>query len=179
MKKFTTLALATAMAAAMSCSAFAAMSGDVANCDTSKGSLNIDALAIAGDKITEVTGAVITFTVDDTDGFGGGFMMNSDSTGWLQKDGVWDWGNDEKPVLAEGADGKYTLTVNFGEERFKADETYAQIFVQQWWGNDIKVESVTLTGISNEAGDVAPVAYLAAVAAVAGLAMVASKKRRA
>jgi hypothetical protein len=201
MKKFTTLALATAMTAAMACTAFAGVKDTtVENSSIDNGGFYYDLVAAGYDPST-VTGAVITFTLDDSDGFGGGYMMCGSACSWVQKDGEWDWGNpdSEKPVLAvpTGNAGEYTLTVDFsssdvGFGSVDGDDYYAKICVQQWWGNEMTVTGVQVitTGdstedttptedTSNPDGDVAPVAYLAAVVALAGVALVASKKVRA
>jgi hypothetical protein len=204
MKKFTTLALATAMTAAMACTAFAGNSIQstssigTANDD---GSFTVDFVA-AGIDATTVTGVTLTLTVDDSDGFGGGIMFNGTACGWDQSEDYY-WGDADaaKALVATstGNAGEYTVTFAVPDGEFgdmTAEDAYAQICVQQWWGNDVTITNVSVetSGSSDAgaddgagagadagaaAGDVAPVAYLAAVVALAGVALVASKKVRA
>lgn len=102
-----------------------------------------------------VSAVKFSFTVDDSAGFGGGLMLNSNKSGWDQDGTVkGDWGNEgaEKSITAEGSDGNYTLTFDFGalgEEYWGAptDEQYwAQVVCQLWWGNDVTMTGVEITG---------------------------------
>ncbi|SFC03315.1 NPXTG-anchored protein [Ruminococcus albus] len=103
---------------------------------------------------TTVTAVKLTFNVDDTEGFGGGIMLNSNKSGWDQRDGEWDWGdpNSEKNFLAEGSDGSYTLIFTFDAKDAEywgtpSDEQYwAEVCFQSWWGADITLTGVEITG---------------------------------
>jgi len=166
MKKFTTLALAGAMAAAMSCSAFA----DTQAALTFSNDVNKDKTEGVSLYTIDATGyekAVITFDFTDTYG-GGGMGFNTVATG--------DWAN-----CNEFSNEAETMTYKINVADIKADEeTGKQTFqVQCWWVGETPF-TAQLTLVGGEAapsGDVAPVAYLAAIVAVAGIAMVASKKR--
>lgn len=158
MRRFSTLLLAGAMTAAMIVPALATdITTTLSGVDVSRGFASVDVNAIAGDKASLVSGVTFTFTADDSDGFGGGFMMNSNSLGWLQRDGVWDWGNAEKTCIAEKQeDGSFVLTFDFEEYRFAPDEEYAQIVLQQWWGSSICITEVELLGIPEDPGEEEP-----------------------
>lgn len=106
-----------------------------------------------------VSAVKVTFTVDDSQGgFGGGFMLNSKKSGWDQKEPDWVWANpgeeseDPRGFYAEGSDGNYTVTFDFGvlgEEYWgtPSDEGYyAEICCQEWWGADMTVTGVEITG---------------------------------
>lgn len=105
----------------------------------------------------EVKSVSFTFSVDDTDGFGGGIMFQSDKNSWDQRDGEWDWGNPgaDKPITAEGEDGEYTLTFDLEGyfDDFDGDITWAQVYVQQWWGNNITVTAVDVVPTDAETTD--------------------------
>jgi len=203
MKKLNVLALTGAMVATMSVSAFAGNVQSTVSDEAAKvdgGAFSYDLVA-AGYVPTSVKSITFTFTIDDSDGFGGGLMMNGKVSGWVQDDDHASWANavlEDKTsnVVAEGADGTYTMTLKLDgsqSEKFNAsafgaasdldnpDDYYAQVVIQQWWGADATITGVSVDGDkvdSGEAtGDVAPVAYLAAIVAIAGVAMVASKKR--
>lgn len=157
-KKFLALAVAAAVAmtAAMSTSVSAAIKSSIANTHIDNGAFYID-LNEAGLDLTKVNGSSveIKFEVDDSDGFGGGIMFNSKSGGWQQSESNY-WGNAEadKPIKATGKNGKYTLKFKVASSAFKSSDAdaskdgYAQIFVQQWWGKDIKVTDVAIGGKS-------------------------------
>lgn len=155
--KFFALALAGAVAltSAMSVSVSAAIKSDIANTSVSEDGKQfyIDLIA-AGFNAADVNGAtvVVSFDADETEGFGGGIIMNSQVGGWAQDDANYSWGNTGKPITSEGADGKYTLTFKVPDKAFVdadfAEKSYAQIFVTQWWGKDMKINDVTINGKS-------------------------------
>ena len=115
--------------------------------------LYVDLAASPYDPAT-VSAVKISFNIDDSDGFGGGLMLNSNKSGWDQNDTDWSWGNEgaEKAITAEGSDGAYTLTFDFGakgEEYWGAptDEKYfAQVVCQLWWGKDASITGIEITG---------------------------------
>lgn len=89
-------------------------------------------------------------------------------------------------------DGKEYTVGDHQYNNYEDDGDYASVIVINSWADeeyktftgleaDSSIKEITLTftvkGLSEEAGDVAPIAYLAALVAVAGIAMVASKKR--
>ena len=203
MKKFLTRVVALASAAVMALGV--ASAGFVKGDNMPKGAsvndagmLSID-LVEAGYDPTAVTSVTISFTVDDSDGFGGGIMLNSSKSGWHQQDGKWDWGNEGKNFTPTGSNGSYSLTFpieNAADEFGKAgaSDYYAQVCVQQWWGKDITLTSVEIADGSDDGaktddgkkdaatptGDATSVAVLAIVALVAlGGVVVTSKKNNA
>ena len=102
-----------------------------------------------------VSAVKFTFSVDDSAGFGGGLMLNSNKSGWDQKD-EWKWANpgaDNAQIFADGSDGSYTLTFDFGalgEEYWGSpadgENYWAQVVCQLWWGNDVTVTNVEIVG---------------------------------
>ncbi|MBQ8966322.1 NPXTG-anchored protein [Ruminococcus sp.] len=119
----------------------------------------IDLAASPYDPAT-VSSIKYTFTIDDTEGFGGGLMLNSKKSGWDQ-DGTTpgDWGSEgsEKSLTPEGSDGNYTLTFDFGalgEDYWgsPSDEEYwAQVVCQLWWGADLTMTGIEIVGEEKQA----------------------------
>ena len=106
-------------------------------------------LAAEGFDPDSVNGQTVTisFTVDDSDGFGGGIMFNSGENGWQQSEDYY-WGNEGKAINATGADGSYTLTFTVPAGSYTANDlslnegTWGQLSLQQWWGNDMTVTDI-------------------------------------
>ena len=147
--------------------------------------------------ITKITGVKFNVTFDELEvadeavWIGGGIGANSNSTGWKQVE----WGRNEKPIIADLENG--TITWDNGESIFKADDTYAQLWVCSW-GGSLTVDSVELlfaedaasadnSSADNSSADdnkanpdtgVAGVAVAAGVVALAGAAVVVSRKRK-
>lgn len=109
-------------------------------------------LTDAGYAPETVDAVTFTFKVDDTEGFGGGLMMQSDANSWDQRDEDWSWGNAEKAITAEGGEGVYTLTFDLDGyfDEFDGEITWAQVVVQQWYGNDITITDVAVTVEGND-----------------------------
>ena len=94
------------------------------------------------DDITKVYGFEVKITPSDTaipSGIGGGMGMNSNSLGWKSVE----WGNPDsgKAVIVDTENWtmKYVNTASFA-----ADDEYAQVWVQNWWGAELTVDSVKL-----------------------------------
>lgn len=90
--------------------------------------------------LSDVYGAQFTFEgFDPTEGAGGGIVFNSEAGGWNYDE----WGN-------EGSDKPFTftaddLTVTRLETSpvFADDDTWAQVAIQQTWGIDLTITSVS------------------------------------
>ena len=104
---------------------------------------------------TTVSSVKLTFTVEDeSQGFGGAFVLNSKGSGWDQRQPDWEWGNPDadKTIVAEGSDGNYTVTFNFDPQAQEywgdpsAEGYYAEVCCCSWWGADITVTGVEITG---------------------------------
>lgn len=118
----------------------------VTNANTDDGAYVIDALKEIEGKdvaITDIYGVKIVLEIDATalaeKGTGGGFGFNSESTSWASNE----FGNEgaEKPNTL---DSNNSLTLKKDAPIFKDTDTFAQVWVQSWWGADIKVKSITL-----------------------------------
>lgn len=104
-------------------------------------------LMAEGYTVTDVYGVTFTISGDFAEtGVGGGIGFNSASTGWDQHE----WGNaDAAKEITITEDNKITLLGTapaFAESDTTGDNPYAQIFLQQWWGNDATVEKVEILG---------------------------------
>ena len=97
--------------------------------------------------LTDVYGFRITFTCSDVSGgFGGGFIVNSNSTGWNQVDwGNADAGKEISAVPTKNA-GEFTVTRTSSSSFFKSDETYAQFCLSHWWGGKIVITKAEFLG---------------------------------
>ena len=179
-------ALAVAMSLSMSTSVFAGVGSDSSGVGTVEdGAWSVDLIA-AGYDPTTVTGVDITFNVDDSDGFGGGFMTNGTPNSWHQEESNY-WGDSGSngPVYASGSDGTYTISFTVPDGEFDgAEDGYAQLVLQQWWGNSIDITAVniktsgaaaaadTSADASTDAGEAATVAKTADMAPTAGIVMI-------
>jgi hypothetical protein len=112
-------------------------------------------LAASPYETTTVSSVKLTFTVEDESaGFGGAFVLNSKGSGWDQRQPDWEWGNPDadKTIVAEGSDGNYTVTFNFDPQAQEywgdpsAEGYYAEVCCCSWWGADITVTGVEITG---------------------------------
>lgn len=101
-------------------------------------------LIAEGYDVTAVAGFTIKISGDIDSGTGGGAGFNSKTTGWDQTD----WANADagKTINASGGE----ITVKRDAPVFKESDVtdptnpYAQIWMQQWWGPDVTIESVTV-----------------------------------
>ncbi|MBR4555511.1 MAG: NPXTG-anchored protein [Ruminococcus sp.] len=121
------------------------------------GMLTVDLVAGTNGDPASVKSVKFEFELDDSEGFGGGIMINGSEPGWVQVDkgdGNWSWCNADaedaadKGIHAEGSDGKYTLVFNIPEDtdwgEVAEEDYWAQVCVQQWWGDTAKVSNVVL-----------------------------------
>lgn len=104
--------------------------------------------ALAAGIVDGVYGVKVTIVVaDESAGFGGGLIINSDA-GWNSKE----WGNSDagKPISAEptGNAGEYTLTRLDSEAVYASGVTYAEVAIQSWWGGDFEVTKLELLDAS-------------------------------
>ncbi len=103
-------------------------------------------LIAEGYAVTDVYGFTFNISGDIDSGVGGGVGFNSPSTGWESHE----WGNADAGKELNGSDGKVTFTKDapvFAETDVTDPENpYAQIWMQQWWGSDITIDSVEVLG---------------------------------
>ncbi|MCR5744133.1 MAG: hypothetical protein K6F92_10505 [Lachnospiraceae bacterium] len=171
MKKFMTVALATAMTAALACTAFAGQGtvdyGTFGQSDEWGSFINPGASV---SDITTITSVDIVCTGFD-DLPNGCYEVSSADDGW-----AWDAVTLSEDNYTANADGSFTvhIPVTFTS----ACENFAKVQIQSWVdGETVTISNVVFNTASSDTADVAPIAYLAAIVAVAGVAMVASKKR--
>ncbi len=206
MKKFMTVALATAMTAALACTAFA----DGEDQKITEVSYNIT-----------VTGGNASYTMQFTDWNSYTFQVNEGTAdyevefpeGVEEEDGFTNLGYvmsaaDPANTKLSADDGitvvvntitvngyKFDLSANTLKGGLNDDGAEMNGELNIWWGKNgadiasvdgtatIKFSSSALTlqapaqYASSETGDAAPIIYLAAIVGIAGIAMVASKKR--
>lgn len=149
MKLKTFLASVSACAiavSAMAITASAQVTNGNATGDDGKKFYTYDLLA-EGVDATAVYGVKVEMTVSDwTDGSGGGFGFNSESTGWKSVE----WGNTDsgKDIIIDD-NGDFTYTSS--SAIFASSDTYAQIWIQNWWGGDVTVDNITLLGSDGKA----------------------------
>jgi hypothetical protein len=99
-----------------------------------------------GYNVTDVYGFTFNISGNIDSGVGGGVGFNSASTGWESHE----WGNDDAGKELKGSSG--VLTVLKTSPVFKESDVtdpsnpYAQIWMQQWWGSDITINSVEVLG---------------------------------
>lgn len=96
-----------------------------------------------GCKLSDVFGAKVVISgVNQETGAGGGFIFNSNTANWSQKE----WGNEDskKPIIYNYTD--FTMTRLETESPFADTDEYAQVCIAQWdnWGDAVTVDSVTL-----------------------------------
>ena len=96
-----------------------------------------------GCKLSDVFGAKVVISgVNQETGAGGGFVFNSNTASWDQKE----WGNEgsNKPIIYNYTD--FTMTRLETESPFADTDEYAQVCIAQWdnWGDAVTVDSVTL-----------------------------------
>lgn len=118
--------------------------------------------------LAKINGFKITFTVDDEtekllEGriagteetwVGGGFGVNSDSTGWKQ---FAEWGpvaDEAKPDLVvftdEEADNTWSISYQQDDPIFTKKETYGQIWMQSWGAGTFTVTDIELSEVEVE-----------------------------
>lgn len=103
--------------------------------------------AITDYDVASIYGVKVDLTWEDGgEGCGGGFGFNSESTGWAQNE----FGNEGSGKTCEmDANGDFTYMSD--APIFASTDTYAQVWIQSWWGADITVESITLLGADGNA----------------------------
>lgn len=149
MKLKTFLASVSACAIAVSAMAITA-SAEVTNGNTTgddgKKFYVYDLLAEGAD-VTAVYGVKVEMTVSDwSEGCGGGFGFNSESTGWKSIE----WGNaDASKAISIDDNGDFTYTAT--NALFATSDTYCQIWIQNWWGGEVTVDNITLLGADGKA----------------------------
>lgn len=143
--------LASVAACAIAVSAMAiTASAEVTNGNTTgdDGKLfyTYDLLAEGAD-VTAVYGVKVEMTISDlSQGSGGGFCLNSESTGWKSIE----WGNaDAGKTISIDDNGDFTYTAT--APLFATSDTYCQICVQNWWGGEVTVDKITLLGADGKA----------------------------
>lgn len=103
-------------------------------------------LIAEGYTVTDVYGFTFNISGDIDSGVGGGVGFNSATTGWEQHD----WGNADAGKELNGSDGKVTVLKDAPvfKESDVTDPTnpYAQVWMQQWWGSDVTIDSVDVLG---------------------------------
>lgn len=94
--------------------------------------------------IASVAGFTVKISGDIDSGVGGGAGFNSATTGWDSTE----WGNDDANKAIKSSNGEITIKRDAPvfKESDATDPTnpYAQIWVQQWWGSDVTIESLTI-----------------------------------
>ena len=129
-------ALATS---AMAISAFAAVTNG--NTEGSDGTMFYMIDCLTDYDVTAIYGVTFDLSwTDEGNGCGGGVGFNSESTGWKSIE----YGNEgsDKALILD-ANGDFTYT---SETPIFADDTYAQVWVQHWWGSEVTVENITVLG---------------------------------
>ncbi|MBR6897183.1 MAG: hypothetical protein IKN24_03325 [Lachnospiraceae bacterium] len=179
MKKFMTVALATAMTAAFTCTAFAV--GDV-DYNGMGGEDSYGAYFNPGQYVDDMTAvATVELTFDDLpEALNGCYEVSGNFDAW-----AWDSVN----LSDDNTDG-YTVIIPTSFTEDDKDDTgygFAKVQVQNWVdGTKITLESFVLKdkdgnvlydSAAASSGDATPIIYLAAIVGIAGIAMVASKKR--
>ena len=103
-------------------------------------------LIAEGYTVTDVYGFTFNISGDIDSGVGGGVGFNSATTGWESHE----WGNADAGKELNGSDGKVTVLKDAPvfKESDVTDPTnpYAQIWMQQWWGSDVTIDSVEVLG---------------------------------
>ena len=99
-----------------------------------------------GYDVTAVYGFEFKISGDIDSGVGGGVGFNSASTGWESHE----WGNDDANKEIKASNGVVSVVKDAPvfQESDVTDPSnpYAQVWMQQWWGSDITVDSVTILG---------------------------------
>ena len=130
-------ALATS---AMAISAFAAVTNG--NTEGSDGTMFYMIDCLTDYDVTAIYGVSFDLSwTDEGNGCGGGVGFNSESTGWKSIE-YGNEGSDKALILDANGDFTYTSETPI----FAADDTYAQVWVQHWWGSDVTVEGITVLG---------------------------------
>ena len=163
MKKFMTVALATAMTAALACTAFADGKPEEHEFSASYNDVGETDASIVYLDVTDCASVSITFDFTDTYG-GGGIGWNSAAAA-----GEWAYTN------YSNDDAEHTVKVDCSD--IVADEDgNKKIQVVCWWVGEPYYADFEYE-VAASSGDAAPIIYLAAIVGIAGIAMVASKKR--
>ena len=127
-------------ASAMAISAFAEVTNGNTIGDDGKKFYSVDVMADYD--VTAIYGVTFDLTwTDGGKGCGGGVGFNSESTGWKSIE----YGNEgsDKALILD-ANGDFTYTSE--NPIFAASDTYAQIWVQNWWGAEVTFENITVLG---------------------------------
>lgn len=126
---------------AMAISAAAEVTNGNATGDDGKKFWMYDVKENASD-ITQVYGFELKITAANPelpDGMGGGLGMNSNSFGWKSVE----WGNPGSGKDVEFDAENWTVKY-VADKAFAADDEYAQVWLQNWWGSELTVDSVKL-----------------------------------
>ena len=103
-------------------------------------------LIAEGYTVTDVYGFTFNISGDIDSGVGGGVGFNSATTGWESHE----WGNADAGKELNGSDGKVTVLKDAPvfKESDVTDPTnpYAQVWMKQWWGTDVTIDSVEVLG---------------------------------
>ncbi|MDE5742279.1 MAG: hypothetical protein K2H90_07520 [Oscillospiraceae bacterium] len=101
-------------------------------------------LIAEGYDVTAIAGFTVKISGDIDSGTGGGAGFNSATTGWDSTE----WGNADAAKAINASDGEITIKrdapVFMESDVTDPDNPYAQIWVQQWWGSDITIDSLTV-----------------------------------
>jgi len=109
--------------------------------------------AITDYDVTAIYGVKVDLTWEDGgEGCGGGFGFNSESTGWASNE----FGNEGSGKTAEmDANGDFTYMSD--APIFASTDTYAQVWIQSWWGADFTVDEVEYLDLDGKViGEEAP-----------------------
>ena len=176
MKKLNVLALAGAMVAAMSMTAFAdGLMSKTGNAESAT-KYTVDFSGLTEEQVASITKITADVTLD-SDYVNGAIGGNVDGA-WaapqaeLTGSGQFVWEPAGSLVAKEYAEVQFWWVNNInGDESTPGTATLTAVTFYDKDGN------VVTAGAGEATADVAPVAYLAAIVAIAGVAMVASKKR--
>lgn len=98
-------------------------------------------LTYSGYELTDIYGVTFHVTFGDAEWYGGGIGANSNSTGWKSIE----WGTNSKEITADKENG--TITWLSDSPVFKADDKYAQLWMQVWSGADsMTINSIDVLG---------------------------------
>ena len=130
--------LAGIVACAMAVSAMAITASAAITHANDGDDYKFDVMADLGDDFAKVTKIEVTIDVPDmSGGAGGGFILNSNSTGWKSTE----FGDADSGKDITFGDDFILVYDNGGEPIFAEDDEYAQVVIQSWWG-DFSVESI-------------------------------------
>ncbi len=140
---------AFAMLASFACAEKVITYGDSSSADDPKGNLAIDIsdfIAKYDAEVDDVYGVKVVFDEDSkaviANGAGGGFIFNTESGGWDQKQWCNGCGDDEGHEIQVEADG--VSIVRLEATPFSKDDSWVQVVLCMWWGGDITIANIQL-----------------------------------